>query len=80
MNKRCGDCSKYLPSGADMGSGDGYCTMELDEDGIGKPVNVFEDAEKCEGFDSEATTRIRTDSTEFTYDRSFRPQRGFEEK
>jgi hypothetical protein len=54
--------------------------MELDEDGIGKPVNVFEDAEKCEGFDFEGTTRIRTDSTEFTYDRSFRPQRGFEEK
>ena len=77
---RCGDCGNFMPASADGGADNGYCTAKQDEDGIGEVVSIYNDASGCDIFDGESVSRIRTDTTEFTYDASFRPQRGFEEK
>lgn len=78
--KRCGDCKNFLPNSSDMGADEGYCTAILDEEEIGKVVNIYDDATECHAFDFVEASRVRTDHSEFMYDPLLRPQREFDEK
>ncbi len=75
---RHGDCKHFIPDTANMAASEGMCMEMADEDGMPAIVNVFEDIKGCEKYDE--ATRIKTDTSEFTWDKDVRAVRGFEEK
>ncbi|MDY6932749.1 MAG: hypothetical protein SVZ03_00840 [Spirochaetota bacterium] len=75
---RCGDCTNFIPQVANSAASIGMCKGILDEDGLGKEVNMYADIEDCPKFEEQE--RIRTNVTEFTNSPNLRMGRGFDEK
>ncbi|MDY6935691.1 MAG: hypothetical protein SVZ03_15905 [Spirochaetota bacterium] len=74
---RCGDCGHVMVYGS---SSMGVCKGILDEEGLGKEVDIFDDIKGCPKFVEQ--DRIRTNVSEFfsAYGANTRAARGFEEK
>ncbi|KFD41781.1 hypothetical protein HY02_05565 [Peptococcaceae bacterium SCADC1_2_3] len=78
--KRCGDCKKFLPQNTNSAANDSFCLAEeLMVDGLSKETDLYSEiAEKCVYF--EELDRVRTNTSEFTWDPQLRSARGFDEK
>jgi hypothetical protein len=75
---RHGDCKHFIPDTANMAASEGMCMEIAGDDGMPEIVNVFEDIKKCEKY--EVAERIKTNTSEFTWDKNVRATRGFDEK
>lgn len=75
---RHGDCKHFIPDTANMAASEGMCMEMADADGMPKIVNVYDDINNCEKY--EAAERIKTNTSEFTWDKDVRAVRGFDEK
>lgn len=75
---RCGDCKNFIVQSSYLGSEAGWCNAYIQDDGMGKEANLYDDASKCPKF--EELDRVRTDTLEFTYDPLLRAPMSFEEK
>ncbi len=75
---RHGDCKHFIPDTANMAASEGMCMEMADEDGMPAIVNIFDDATDCKKF--EEAKRIKTNTSEFTWDKDVRAVRGFTEK
>jgi len=78
MGNRCGDCNNFLPNSSNSAANDGLCKVLIEDDGLGRIVDVYMDAGKCDKF--EAIDRVRTNVGEFMWDPKLRVARGFDEK
>ncbi len=74
--KACGKCENFRQHSASA-AGDGHCTV-IFEAGVNKVVFDNTDASSCDQY--KEIERIRTDTSEFMWDPTFRPQRQIEEK
>ena len=75
---RCGDCKNFLNQSNNSAAEDGYCMSQIQDDGLGLEVSVYaEFPAKCKFF--EQIDRLRTDTSEFSWDPSLRTARGFDE-
>ena len=75
---RCGDCSNFMPQAVNSAANTGLCKGILDEDGLGKEVDIYADIADCPKF--EEVDRIRTNVSEFMSSQNLRMARGFDEK
>ena len=75
---RCGDCENFLPQGANSAASIGICKGILEEDGLGKEVNMYADIENCPEY--KELDRVRTNVSEFMNSRNLRMGKGFDEK
>ena len=75
---RCGDCKNFLPQAANSAANTGLCKGILDEDGLGKEVDMYADINDCPKFEEQ--DRIRTNVSEFMMNSNLRMGRGFDEK
>ena len=73
-----GDCKHFLPETTNVAASEGMCEAKRDEDGLPEFVNMYDDIGDCELY--EPAERIRTNSSEFTWDKNVRAARGFDEK
>jgi hypothetical protein len=80
MARVCGECKHFLQGSSDAASNEGYCDAFVDEDGVGKMVNVYDKktAAKCPYF--EEMERLTVDLQQDSYSQVQRLQRGFDEK
>jgi len=76
--RRCGDCENFIIQGGYLGSEHGFCNAFIQDDGMGKEANLYDGADKCSKF--KELSRVRTDTSEFTYDPLLRAPASFEEK
>jgi len=74
----CGYCKHFMLPSSNTGADDGYCNAIIMEDGIGKEVNINDNASKCPHF--LRIDRIRTNTSEFMWDPSVRVHAEFEEE
>jgi hypothetical protein len=75
---RHGDCKHFIPDTANMAASEGMCMEIAGDDGMPEIVNVFEDIKNCKKY--EVAERIKTNTSEFTWDKNVRATRGFDEK
>ncbi|MDY6932752.1 MAG: hypothetical protein SVZ03_00855 [Spirochaetota bacterium] len=75
---RCGDCRNFIPPLLNSAASMGMCKGILDEDGLGKEVNLYADTDGCPKFEEQ--DRIRTNVSEFGTSQNLRMARGFDEK
>ncbi len=75
---RHGDCKHFIPDTANMAASEGMCMEVAGDDGMPEIVNVYEDIKNCKKY--EVATRIKTNTSEFTWDKDVRAVRGFDEK
>ena len=75
---RCGDCVNFIPQVANSAASQGMCKGILDEDGLGKEVDIYADIADCPKF--EEMDRVRTNVSEFMNSSNLRMGRGFDEK
>ena len=73
-----GDCKFFIPETTNAAASEGLCDVRRDEEDLPMFVNMYDDIEGCELY--EAAERIRTNASEFTWDKNIRVARGFEEK
>ena len=74
---RCGDCKHFILNATSSDSGEGWCTKQIDESGIGKDASVYDNADKCSMF--EEMERVVTGEGD-TWNPMSRRMRGFDEK
>jgi len=75
---RCGDCEYFIVQSVNLGAQYGFCNAFIQDDGMGKEANLYDNADKCSKF--KELSRVRTDTSEFTYDPLLRAPVSFEEK
>ncbi len=74
--KACGKCEHFRQHSASA-AGDGHCAVIVENE-LNKVVFDNTDASQCSQY--KEIDRIRTDTSEFMWDPTFRPQRQIEEK
>ena len=75
---RCGDCKNFIPQMVNSAASMGVCKGILDDDGLGKEVDIYGDINNCPKF--EEIDRVRTNVSEFMNSPNLRMGKGFDEK
>ena len=75
---RCGDCKEFMPNVLNTASSMGVCKGILDDDGMGKEVDMYADIDSCVMYVEHDS--IRTNVSEFMSIQNMRMAKGFDEK